>query len=82
MGSTHWVIWTVAASQRSTWRQLVDLLPERRAGGPADGRGVGQQAVEEDAGVGAERDVRRDVAAEVLGVGVDVDQACRGCGIA
>ena len=74
MGSTHGVIRTVAASQRSTWRRFVNVLPERGAGGAADGVAVGEQPVEEHAGVGADRDVGGDVSAEVLRVDVDVDQ--------
>ena len=50
MGSTHGAIRTVAASQRSTWRRSLNVLPERRAGGAADGVAVGQEPVEEHAG--------------------------------
>ena len=42
------------------------LLPERRAGARRIGVAVEQEAIEEQARVGAERDVGVDVAAEVL----------------
>ena len=67
----------LAAVERRGRRAI--LLPERGAGGAADRRGVGEQAVEEDPRVGAELDAGVDVPAEVVRVGVDVDDvSCRG----
>ena len=74
MGSTPWVISTFALARRSTSRNRADPPHQCMVGRPTDRRRILDQSVEEDLGIRVDGDAGLHHPAEVVRVGVDVDQ--------